>query len=169
MTCLRKTVYGFQINLHDPYARAPFYTQRHDYPKCTNCNNKHHQFPTNIFKRNDEVPILTASMLRDLLDIFIFFQQNHVAPKGDMKENFIIWEGKLLVARPWELEENVDGLMLPKTQEDVGKMFRFSSLSVGEKDCPTRFFLGTSPGKLLGHPVFWTIDRRKCFLMDLAP
>ena len=30
------------------------------------------------------------------------------------------------------------------------------------------FSEGVSPKKLLRHPVFWTVDRCKCFLTDLA-
>ena len=44
----------------------------------------------------------------------------------------------------------------------------FSGLSPGEMNCLERFYYGASPKKLLNHPVFWTVDRRKCFVLDLA-
>lgn len=121
------------------------------------------------FRRNGETQItLTASLLRDLVEMFAFFQKNHLAFTKDTSENFVTQGSHLVVARPWELSHDLAGSALRQSQKNTGSLFQTSGLSSSEHDCLKHFANGLSPSMLFNHPVFWTVDRRKCFILDLA-
>ena len=120
------------------------------------------------FDRNKEEITLTASLLRDLLEIFVFFEEHHISFLYDTVENLAVRKGRLVVARPWGLSRDLDGSALQTSQENTASFFRASRLAAKELDLLRRFELKVSPRRLLKHPTFWTVDRSKCFILDVA-
>ena len=118
-------------------------------------------------KTNKEIT-LTPSLLEDFLGIFVFLEENGRFYDHATKENFAMQRDHLVAARPWRLTRDLYGTGLPKCQEGTKGLFHFSGMSRCENDFLDSFFRGMSPKKLLGHPVFWTAEKRKCFILDVA-
>lgn len=120
------------------------------------------------FRRNTESISLTPSLLKNLLEIFVFFQENQVSFKNATVENFAVQRDRLVVARPWDLRGDIDGSMLSDCQRKSRSLFQVRNLHAKENHFFKQFYLGTSPKKLFRHPIFWTTDRVRCFILDLA-
>ena len=103
-----------------------------------------------------------------LVRIFLFLEENGLAFDLAVPENFAIQNDRPVIAQPWELAYDLDGSPLSKNQKATLDLFHFSTLSGGERDLLGHFFKGVSPKSLFNHPVFWTVDRCKCFILDLA-
>ena len=121
------------------------------------------------FQRNTDVLILTGPRLRDLVEIFAFLHRNNLTLRRPKMQDFIAGEdGRLLMARPWRLRHDSDGALLAKAQKGMRKILWPSGLSQLDRDLLKHFYAGTSPNSLPRHPLFWSVDRAKWFILDLA-
>ena len=120
------------------------------------------------FVKTDREITLTPSLLEDFLSIFVFLEENGLFYDPVTVKSFAMQRGHLVAARPWKLTRDLYGTGLPRCQEDTGDLFLFSGMSRCENDFLDSFFRGMSPKKLLSHPVFWTTEKRKCFILDVA-
>ena len=115
-------------------------------------------------------PLLTSSRLRDLLDIFVFMERHQVSLDAEcLEDKFVLREGMVILMRPWELERDAKGEMLLECQRATFRLFKeWDSLSEADIDFWERFDNGISPMRLQRHPASWSLDRAKCFILDVA-
>ena len=114
--------------------------------------------------------MLASSQLGDLVNIFAFLEEHHFSFKdGDTKENLTLRDERLTLARACELGQDSEGGRLVEAQETCVGIFTCPKTLLGsERDFWRRFRSGTSPKRLLRHPAVWSIDRAKCFILDIA-
>ena len=107
---------------------------------------------------------LTTTLFKDLIEIFVFFEENRLAiGKGLKPESFAVREDRLVVTQPWKLRHDLNRTTLLDNQKETQNMF-FSGLSPGEMNCLERFYYGASrkswlvirfSGQLIGVSVLY--------------
>ena len=123
---------------------------------------------TAVFERQVGRVEVVQPHLQELIELFSFLEESGLAFKEANNENFGLQGGHLVIAKPWALRNDLEGSELKKNQEEVMSVLKFVKLSEAEKDCLNQFWKGMSPQRIKQHPVFWSMDRMKCFLIDLA-
>lgn len=72
------------------------------------------------------------------------------------------------MAAPWCLKQSESPSQLRQVQTDIVEAFDETGLGEHGADLWEFFSKGMSPMRLLCHPVFWSLHKKKCFVMDLA-
>lgn len=55
-----------------------------------------------------------------------------------------------------------------KHSKNASDSFHVAQLSPKESDLWDQLIKGLSPARLLRHPLFWSVERTKCFVLDVA-
>jgi hypothetical protein len=122
-----------------------------------------------IFNKHEKVAIeLTEGMVKDLIKLFALLEANEVSPKDIDSRDFTTQNNQIMMTMPWRLEMDEKCMRLPQIQKTVESFFTYPKVAARYRDLLEQFFIGRSPRELLGHPVFWQVDRAKCFILDTA-
>ena len=83
-----------------------------------------------------------SPQLRQLIEILSFLEANQLSFKNLQKEDFSMNGNQLVIARPWMLENDPNGLRLKRDQRDVVSMIDSVNLLAAEKNCVTLIVQG---------------------------